>query len=53
MDSGLDWQTAHAQTLELQGIPYAPGYISQLYTPEALRASEAFENQLFLDAARH
>ena len=53
MNSGLSWQTAHAQTLEIQGIPYVRGYTSQLYTPEALRASEAFNNQLLIEAITH
>ena len=52
MDGGLDWQAAHARTLELQGIPYVRGYTSQLYTPEALQASEAYDLQFLLQTIR-
>lgn len=33
MDQELSAQDAHLQTLEIQGIPYEPGYAEQLYDP--------------------
>ena len=37
MQQGMDARAAHLQTLESQGIPYEPGYESQLYHPDVIR----------------
>jgi RHS repeat-associated protein len=52
VDSGIERWAAHAQTLEIQGIPYVKGYTSSLYTPQALQASEAATLQEYLNALK-
>ncbi len=36
MQQGIEARAAHLQTLEWQGIPYEPGYESQLYHPDVI-----------------
>lgn len=37
-------RAAHMETLEWQGIEYAPGYESQLYAPEVIQQYSEFFN---------
>jgi hypothetical protein len=37
MQGGMDARAAHLETLQRQGIPYIPGYESQLYQPDVIR----------------
>ena len=37
MDTGMDARAAHLETLNQQGIPYAPGYEAQLYHPTVIQ----------------
>lgn len=44
MRQGLDSRAAHLRTLDWQGIPYAPGYESQLYHPDVIMQFREFFN---------
>ncbi len=37
MDKGIGAVSAHQETLRWQGIPYMPGYESQIYHPDVIR----------------
>jgi RHS repeat-associated protein len=42
MDAGMDARAAHLQTLDMQGIQYAPGYEAQLYHPTVIQQFPAY-----------
>jgi hypothetical protein len=44
VNNGLGVRDAHLQTLQQQGIPYEPGYESQLYHPTVIRQYPDFFN---------
>ena len=43
-EPGVGARDAHLQTLEWQAIPYRPGYESQLYHPDVIRAYPEYFN---------
>jgi RHS repeat-associated protein len=44
MNRGVDARDAHLETLEWQGIPYKPGYESQLYHPNVIEQFPEYFN---------